>query len=55
LEGIAPGNYKAYAWGDIEPGSHTDPDLLKQYDSQARKVVMKENGREQLSLVQIVL
>jgi len=54
LEMVAPGNYKAFSWGDIEPGSDTDPDLLKQYDGKARKVVMKKNGREQLSLVQIV-
>lgn len=56
LDGIAPGVYKVYAWGDdYEPGSQMDPEFLKKHESKGQKVTVKENSREQVSLTQILV
>ena len=55
LKDVGPGSYKLYAWGDIEPGSHLDPEMLAKYDSKAQKVAIKANAQEQVTLTQIVL
>ncbi len=48
FKGIAPGEYRILAWESIEPGTHEDPQYLKQYDSQAQPVSLKENDRKTL-------
>jgi hypothetical protein len=53
LQGIAPGEYKLYAWEDIDPGSYMDPEFLKPHESSARKVTIKANSLEQITLAQI--
>ena len=36
LRGLKPGDYKLYAWEDVEQGAPFDPDFLKQYEGQAK-------------------
>jgi hypothetical protein len=53
LEGVAPGEYRLYAWEDIDPGAYTDPEFLKPYESKGQKITMKEGGQEQVKLTRI--
>jgi protocatechuate 3,4-dioxygenase beta subunit len=53
LKGIAPGEYKVYAWEDLEPGAYADPEYLKPHEGKATKLSLKNKGQEQVSLVQI--
>jgi len=53
VKGMPPGEYRLYAWEDVEPGAYTDPEYLKVHESKAAKVTVKEKSQEQVSLVQI--
>jgi hypothetical protein len=53
LQGLAPGEYKLFAWEDIEPGSYMDPEFLKPHEGQGIKVSVKENSQQSVSLTQI--
>lgn len=44
LEGIAPGDYKAFAWEDIESGAWQDPDFIRTYEDRGRAVRIPEGG-----------
>jgi hypothetical protein len=47
---LPPGEYKAYAWEDMEPGAHMDPDFVKQYESQGEAVSLQEGDRKSITL-----
>jgi protocatechuate 3,4-dioxygenase beta subunit len=53
LKGIAPGEYKLFAWEDIEPGAYQDPEFLKPMESLGEAVSIREGSREnsQLKLI----
>jgi hypothetical protein len=53
VKGVRPGEYKIYAWEDIEPGAQQDPDFLKPHESAGEAVSVKESshGTVQLKLV----
>jgi protocatechuate 3,4-dioxygenase beta subunit len=53
LKSIDPGEYKLYAWDDIESGAYSDPDFVKPFESQAVTMSIRENSREtaQLKLI----
>ena len=53
IQGVAPGEYKAFAWEDIDPGRYTDPEFLKTHEGAAAKVSVKANGQAQVNLIQI--
>ena len=53
LQNIAPGDYKLFAWGDIEPGSNMDPELQKLHESKAEKVTIRPNSQQNVTLTQI--
>jgi hypothetical protein len=53
LQGIPPGEYKLFAWADIEPGSYMDPEFLKPQESKATKITVKAKSQQQVSLTQI--
>ena len=46
LKGIAPGEYKLFAWEQIEAGAYQDPEFLKRYDSKGESVSIKEKSTE---------
>lgn len=50
LKGIIPGEYKVYAWDDIESGAYMDPDFMKPFESRGEAVSIHEDGRESVQL-----
>lgn len=42
LEELAPGDYKVFAWEDLEPYSYFDPEVLKQYEQAGTAVHIVE-------------
>jgi hypothetical protein len=50
---VAPGKYRLYAWEDIQDAQQYDLSLLKEHEGESVAVVVKENGRERVSLTAI--
>lgn len=50
MTGIAPGQYKLYAWEDVAPGSYMDPEFLKAHERQGQKITIGLNDQQQVSL-----
>jgi len=44
------GEYKVYAWEDIEPGAQQDPDFVKPHESAGEAVSVKESSHETVQL-----
>ncbi len=53
LASVPPGAYRIYAWEDRENAQRYDPEFLKGYENNGSRVIVKENGREQITLKQI--
>lgn len=53
MKGITPGEYKLFAWAQIEWGQYMDPDFLKPYESKGETVKLEENGKETKQLTVI--
>ena len=53
LQGIPPGEYKLFAWAEMEQGRYMDPEFLKPYESKAKKITVKVNGTEQVQITEI--
>jgi len=47
---VAPGEYKVYAWDQIDAGAAQDPDFVKPFDNNAKEVKLEEGARENLDL-----
>lgn len=50
IRGVAPGEYKIYAWEDIEDGAYQDPDFVKPHEFEGQTVNIKERGHETVQL-----
>jgi len=50
LQGIAPGDYKLFAWQGIDMGSYQDPDFLKRFENRGEPVNLVENGNQSVQL-----
>jgi hypothetical protein len=50
LDGVAPGEYKAFAWDDVEPGIWRDADFVKAVEAKGEKVTLKSAGHESTRL-----
>ena len=50
IKGVAPGEYKIYAWEDIEDGAYQDPDFMKPYESDGQTLSIKEHAHETVQL-----
>jgi hypothetical protein len=46
LRGITPGDYKLFAWEDIEPFSYFDSDVLMPFEAKGKPVHILENSKE---------
>jgi hypothetical protein len=44
LQGIAPGDYKVFAWEKIEPGDHTNSDFLRPFENRGESVHITEGS-----------
>ena len=53
LRSLVPGEYKAYAWEDVEPGAYQDPDFMKPFESKGESVSVKEGDRLNVQLTLI--
>jgi len=52
FKNLTPGEYKVFAWEDIEPGAYADPDFVKPVESKGEAVTIKEGAA---SPVQVTL
>jgi len=50
LRGVAPGDYRLFAWEDIEAGAWQDPEYLRPFENQGVAVTVRENGQESVQL-----
>jgi protocatechuate 3,4-dioxygenase beta subunit len=50
LRGITPGDYRLFAWEDIEPFSYYDAEVLRQYEQQGKLVRIREGSAEAAEL-----
>jgi hypothetical protein len=50
IKGIAPGEYKLFAWSQIDDPDYQDPEFLKPYENQGEAVAIRENSRESVQL-----
>jgi len=50
LKGIEPGDYKLYAWDNLESGAYMDPDVVKPFESQGVDFSIRENSKETAQL-----
>ena len=48
--GIAPGEYKLFAWELLAPYSYFDPDVLREYETKGTPIVISEASREAVEL-----
>lgn len=46
LTGIAPGEYKLFAWETVEGGAYYDPEFLARYETKAEGIKIKEKATE---------
>jgi protocatechuate 3,4-dioxygenase beta subunit len=46
FRGITPGDYRIFAWEDIEPFSYFDPAVLSQYEAAGKPVRVQEGSAE---------
>ncbi|HXE75041.1 MAG TPA: carboxypeptidase-like regulatory domain-containing protein [Candidatus Xenobia bacterium] len=53
LRGIAPGEYKLYAWEEIEPGAYEDSEYLKPYEKRGMDVRLDESSKTTVELTLI--
>jgi hypothetical protein len=50
IRSVDPGEYKVYAWEDVESGAYMDPDFVKPVENQGASVTIRESSRESLQL-----
>jgi hypothetical protein len=46
FQGIPPSDYKIYAWDEMDPFAFTDPEVLRQYEPQAKAVRIGDLSKE---------
>jgi len=54
VKGIDPGDYKLYAWDDLESGAYMDAGFVKPFESRGVPMSIHENSRETAQLTLIV-
>ena len=50
---VTPGDYKVYAWEDVQSGQWYDPDFMKQYESKGESVSAREGNPVTVKLTMI--
>jgi Carboxypeptidase regulatory-like domain len=50
LEGVAPGDYRLFAWEDVPADAWQDPDFIRLYEDRGRPVHISEGSRENVEL-----
>jgi protocatechuate 3,4-dioxygenase beta subunit len=50
FENIAPGDYKLFAWDDVETGAWENADFMRLYESMGQPIRISGNGRQDVPL-----
>ena len=50
LHGIAPGNYRLFAWPDLEGAAYRNAEFMKEYDERGKPVQIQNDSRMTTSL-----
>jgi hypothetical protein len=50
IDGVPPGDYRVFAWEDIETGAWQDPDFIRAFEDRGRPVRITEGGTSNLEL-----
>jgi len=50
LDGVPPGNYKAFAWEEVETGAWQDPEFVQQYEERGKPVRVSANSAANVEL-----
>jgi hypothetical protein len=50
IKSVDPGEYKVFAWEDVETGAYMDPEFVKPVEGQGESVTIRESSRESLQL-----
>ena len=53
FKGLAPGDYKLFAWQDVLAGMPQDPDFRKRFEKQSVTVKIAPNGHEKVDITSI--
>jgi hypothetical protein len=53
FKNLPPGDYKVFAWEDLEPGAYYDPEFVKPVDSNGEKVTVTESGKHAVQVTMI--
>jgi hypothetical protein len=53
LKNVVPGEYKAFAWEDLEPGSYMDPEFIKGVEAKGESVAVRESEKKTVTLTMI--
>ena len=48
LRDIAPGNYKLFAWDEVEPDAWRNSEFLRAYEENGRAVTVPEGSHQQV-------
>ena len=50
MSGVPPGEYKAYAWEDMEVGAYMDLDAIKPVEGKGESITLREGDQKTLTL-----
>jgi hypothetical protein len=50
VEGVAPGDYRAFSWEDVENGAWQDPDFIRQFEDRGKPIRINEGGTTNIEL-----
>jgi protocatechuate 3,4-dioxygenase beta subunit len=53
MQGIAPGDYKLFAWENVEPGAWQDSEFIQMYESSGQRIRISEGSNENIPLTVI--
>jgi Carboxypeptidase regulatory-like domain len=53
MRGIAPGDYKLFAWENVEPGAWQSPEFIQKYESSGQRIRISEGSIENTALTVI--
>ena len=54
LDSVVPGDYKLFAWENVENGAWQDPEFLRIYEERGKPVRVSEGGRQLADVLVIV-
>jgi hypothetical protein len=50
IEGVPPGDYRVFAWEEVETGAWQDPDFIRQFEDRGRPIRIDEGGSSNIEL-----